>query len=133
MRTLCGHISPGIYVRRMCALYPSSVFSSGPYPSRIAETFSSCPSVAKAAWPMQEGIYNLGRNLTSPGTGKYLPWNYIVVQVLRITVEVADGTHDGICLMVVVVISTVPGFVLYIIAEKIGSVLEEKWRRRRIC
>ena len=29
VRTLCGHISPGIYVRKMSALYPSLVFSSG--------------------------------------------------------------------------------------------------------
>ena len=28
VRTLCGHISPGIYVPTMSALYPSSVFSS---------------------------------------------------------------------------------------------------------
>ena len=28
VRTLCGHISQGIYVRTMSALYPSSVFSS---------------------------------------------------------------------------------------------------------
>ena len=27
--TLCGHISTGIYVRTMSALYPSSVFSPG--------------------------------------------------------------------------------------------------------
>ena len=29
VRKLCEHISPGIYVRTMSALYPSSVFSSG--------------------------------------------------------------------------------------------------------
>ena len=28
VRTMCGHISPGIYVRTMSALYPSWVFSS---------------------------------------------------------------------------------------------------------
>ena len=28
VRALCGHISPGIYVRTKSALYPSSVFSS---------------------------------------------------------------------------------------------------------
>ena len=35
--TLCGHISPGIYVRTMSTLYPSSVFSSGKDFAKMSE------------------------------------------------------------------------------------------------
>ena len=44
--------------------------------------------------------------------------NSIIVQVTRISVPVAVRTQDGIFLIVVVVPSSVPAYVLYFVAEK---------------
>ena len=47
VQSLCGHISPGIYVRTMSALYPSSVFSSGL--SYLSAPTQSCSDVIIAS------------------------------------------------------------------------------------
>ena len=50
----------------------------------------------------------------------FVEWslNSIIVQVTRISVPVAVRTQDGIFLIVVVVPSSVPAYVLYFVAEK---------------
>ena len=83
--TLCGYTSPGIYVRTMSALYPSSVFSSGSgfHPLCFKWRVFSAHSVR--CWKNHDGRTTLGSRMKQTRRQFQLYTPCLPIWVIRIS------------------------------------------------